>query len=79
MLVAEVKRVGGKSLATPKRSHRNAGQTAAYLLPREANEPLQTVAVGFGISRSRVWKLQQGIESAPVTSQQAHAFAKCKV
>lgn len=38
------------------RSHREAYQTAVYLLWRAANEPLQTVAIRFRISPSRISK-----------------------
>lgn len=61
------------------RSHRDAYQTAVYLLRRAANEPLQTVAVRFRISPSRVSQIQQAIEAALLTPQQVRAFAKCKV
>lgn len=61
------------------RSHRDAYQTAVYLLRRAANEPLQTVAIRFGISPSRISKIQHAIEAAPLTPQQVRVFAKCKV
>lgn len=61
------------------RSHRDAYQTAVYLLRRAANEPLHTVAVRFRISPSRVSKIQKAIEATTLSSQQQHAFAKCKV
>ena len=61
------------------RSHRDAFRTAVYLLRRAANEPLQTVAVRFRISPSRVSKIQKAIETLPLTPQQARALAKCKV
>lgn len=62
-----------------KRSHRDAYQTAVYLLRRAANESLQTVAVRFRISPSRISKIQRAIETVPRTPQQTRAFAKCKV
>jgi REP element-mobilizing transposase RayT len=61
------------------RSHREAYQTAVYLLRRAANEPLQTVAIRFRISPSRISKIQKAIEAAPLSLQQARVFAKCKV
>ena len=61
------------------RSHRDAFHTAVYLLRRAANEPLQTVAIRFRISPSRVSKIQKAIEALPLTPQQARAFVKCKV
>jgi hypothetical protein len=61
------------------RFHRDAYQTAVYLLRRAANEPLQTVAIRFGISPSRISKIQRAIEAAALTAQQARVFAKCKV
>jgi REP element-mobilizing transposase RayT len=61
------------------RSHREAYQTAVYLLRRAANEPLHTVAVRFRISPSRVSKIQTAIEATPLSSQQQRAFAKCKL
>ena len=45
----------------------------------EAIEPLQTVAVRFRISPSRISKIQNAIEEAPPSQQQARVFAKCKV
>jgi len=61
------------------RSHRAAYQTAVYLLRRAANEPLHTVAVRFRISPSRVSKIQKAMEAAPLSAQQAQAYAKCKI
>jgi hypothetical protein len=61
------------------RSHRDAYQTAVYLLRRAANEPLQTVALRFRISSSRVSKIQKAVEMVPLSPQQARVFAKCKV
>jgi putative transposase len=61
------------------RAHREAYQTAVYLLRRAANEPLQTVAVRFRISPSRISKIQNAIEEAPPSPQQARVFAQCKV
>lgn len=61
------------------RSHRDAYQTAVYLLRRAANEPLQTVAIRFRVSPSRVSKIQHAIDTAPLTIQQQQAFTLCKV
>jgi hypothetical protein len=48
-------------------------------LRRAANEPLHTVALRFRISPSRVSKIQKAMEGAPLSSQQAQAYAQCKV
>ncbi|MEK6804980.1 MAG: transposase [Nitrospirota bacterium] len=61
------------------RSHRDAYQTAVYLLRRAANEPLQTVAIRFRISPSRISKIQQGIDSRPLSPEQTVLFERCKV
>ena len=60
-------------------SHRDAYQIAVYLLRRAANEPLQTVAIRFRISPSRISKIQRGIESQPLSPQQKSLFVMCKV
>jgi putative transposase len=65
--------------AVLSRSHREAYQTAVYLLRRAANEPLQSVAIRFQISPSRVSHIQQMIESHPLSPQQQTIFAICKV
>lgn len=65
--------------AVLSRSHGDAYQTAAYLLRRAANEPLQTVAIRFGVSPSRISKIQQALDRAPLTPPQRRAFAQCKV
>ena len=65
--------------ALVRRSHAEAYQTAVWLLRRAANEPLQTVAVRFGISVSRISKIQSAIESTPLTHQQRQAMTACKV
>jgi putative transposase len=61
------------------RSHREAYQTAVYLLRRAANEPLQTVAVRFGISPSRVSKIQTALEGTPLTPAQGRVLDQCHV
>ena len=61
------------------RSHRNAYQTAVYLLRRAANEPLQTVAIRFRVSPSRISKIQHSLDSQPLSLEQLQLFAKCKV
>ena len=62
-----------------ERSHRKAYQTAVYLLRRAANESLQTVAIRFRVSPSRISKIQRAIDSQPLSLEQAQLFAKCKV
>lgn len=61
------------------RSHREGYQTAVYLLRRAANAPLQTVARRFGVSPSRVSKIQRALEAKPLTPQQRQVFVECKV
>jgi chromosomal replication initiation ATPase DnaA len=61
------------------RSHRDAYQTAVYLLRRAANEPLHTVAVRFQVSPSRISKIQQAIERNPFTPKQLQALTRCNV
>ncbi len=61
------------------RSHRDAYQTAVYLLRRAAKEPLQTVARRFRISPSRISNIQKAIERAPRSLQQTQLFATCNV
>jgi hypothetical protein len=56
-----------------------AATVAVDLLRRAANEPLHTVALRFRISPSRVSKIQKAMEGAPLSSQQAQAYAQCKV
>ena len=60
-------------------SHRDTYQTAVYLLRRAANEPLQTVAMRFRISPSRISNIQKAIERAPRSPQQTQLFATCNV
>jgi putative transposase len=61
------------------RSHRDANQTAVYVLRRAANEPLQTVARRFRISPSRISNIQKAIQRAPRSLQQTQLFATCHV
>ena len=61
------------------RTHREAYQTAVWLLRRAANEPLNRVAVRFGVSPSRISKIQDAIESTSLTPQQRVAMERCKV
>jgi REP element-mobilizing transposase RayT len=61
------------------RSHRDGYHTAVYLLRRAANEPLQTVAVRFRISPSRISKIQRAIDSQPLSPEQVQLFTQCKV
>lgn len=60
-------------------SHRDANQTAVYVLRRAANEPLQTVARRFRISPSRISNIQKAIQRAPRSLQQTQLFATCHV
>jgi putative transposase len=75
--VASTYRVGVGALLS--RSHRDAYHTAVYLLRRAANEPLQTVAIRFRVSPSRISKIQREVEGRPRTLAQTQAFTKCKV
>jgi hypothetical protein len=61
------------------RSHREAYQTAVYLLRRAENEPLETVAIRFRISPSRISKIQRDVDGRQRTPAQIQAFQKCKV
>lgn len=70
---------GIPTTAVVARTHREAYQTAVWLLRRAANEPLNTVAVRFGVSVSRISKIQAAIESTPLTLQQRQAMEQCKV
>lgn len=65
--------------AVTARQHQEAYQTGVWLLRRAGNEPLHTVAVRFGVSASRVSKIQTAFETTPHTSQQLKAMARCKV
>lgn len=65
--------------AVVARTHREAYQTAVWLLRRAANEPLNRVAVRFGVSASRISKIQDAMESPAFTPQQRAAIAQCKV
>jgi len=65
--------------AVLERRHPEAYQTAVWLLRRAGNEPLQTVAVRFGVSPSRVSKIQTALETRPFTSRQRQLMAQCKV
>lgn len=62
-----------------ERVHRDAYNTAVYLLRRAANDPLQHVAVSFRVSPSRISKIQRMVESRPLTPEQVNAFTRCKV
>lgn len=75
--VAEV--YGISTTAMVGRTHREAYYTAVWLLRRAANEPLNRVAVRFGVSASRISKIQDVVESRPLTPQQRAAIAQCKV
>lgn len=61
------------------RLHRDAYQPAVYLLRRAVNESLQTVAIRFRVSPSRISKIQRAIDIHPLSPQQQALFVKCKV
>ena len=65
--------------AVLSRTHREAYQTAVWLLRRAANEPLNMVAVRFGVSASWISKIQDAIESKTLTPHQRQAMKQCKV
>ncbi len=78
--MTRVARVYGISPTTGVgRTHREAYYTAVWLLRRAANEPLNMVAVRFGVSPSRISKIQDAIESTPLTPQRRQAMEQCKV
>lgn len=70
---------GISTAAMVARTHREAYQTAVWLLRRAANEPLNLVAVRFGVSASRISKIQDSVESTPLTPQQQTVMERCKV
>lgn len=70
---------GISTTAMVARTHREAYQTAVWLLRRAPNEPLNMVAVRFGVSASRISKIQDTIESTSLTPQQQTAMERCKV
>jgi putative transposase len=79
-IMTRIAAVYGVSLtAVATRHHREAYHTAVWLLRRAANEPLRTVAGRFGVSPSRISKIQEACESVPPTLQQRQALAECKV
>ena len=75
--VAALYQVPLNSLVKDTRSE--AAKTAVYLLRRAVNEPLQTVAVRFGVSPSRVSQIQRAIEERPLTDQQRQVLTECKL
>lgn len=50
-----------------KCSHRETYYTAVWVLRRAGNDPLNMIAVRFGVFASRVSKIQNAIESRPLT------------
>ena len=64
--------------AVTARRHQEAYHTAVWLLRRAGNEPLNTVAIRFGVSPSRVSKIQASLEVIPLTAQRRQAMTKCK-
>lgn len=75
--VATLYRVSLTSLVKDTRGE--AAKTAVYLLRRAVYEPLQTVAVRFGVSPSRVSQIQRVIEEGPITDQQRQVLTECKL
>jgi hypothetical protein len=65
--------------AVTARRHQEAYQTAVWLLRRVGNEPLHAVAVRFGVSPSRVSKIQTALDTTSLTSHQRQAVERCKV
>lgn len=65
--------------AVMARRSQEAYQTAVWLLRRAGNEPLQTVAVRFGVSASRVSKIHAALDRTTPTPQQRQALNQCKV
>lgn len=65
--------------ALVKDTRSEAAKTAVYLLRRAVNEPLQTVAVRFGVSPSRVSQIQRTIEAGALTDQQRQVLTECKL
>ena len=79
-ILERVAAVYGLSTTTlTARRHQEAYHTAVWLLRRAGNEPLNTVAIRFGVSPSRVSKIQASLETTPLTSQQRRAVTKCTV
>ena len=75
--VATLYQIPLTSLVKDTRSE--AAKTAVYLLRRAVNEPLQTVAVRFGVSPSRVSQIQRTIEDGALTDQQRQVLTECKL
>lgn len=79
-ILARVAAVYGLSpTAVTTRRHQEAYHTAVWLLRRAGNEPLNTVAIRFGVSPSRVSKIQASLEVRPLTAQQRRAVTQCQV
>ena len=70
---------GISTSAIVTRTHREGYHTAVWLLRRAANEPLNTVAIRFGVSASRISKIQDALESTPLTELQQLAMTECRV
>ena len=76
-------RVGEVYALTPEklctRAHSEAYQCAAWLLRREANEPLGQVAARFGVSPSRISHIQRALETQALNRRQTQAKKQCEV
>ena len=75
--VGEVYALTPQELCT--RAHSEAYQCAAWLLRREANEPLGQVAARFGVSPSRISHIQRALETQALNRRQIQAKNQCEV
>lgn len=79
-VVARVAAVYGLTVrALLTRGHAEAYCSAAWLLRRAANEPLARVAKRFGVSPSRISKIQRAAECTVPSSQRRQAMQQCQV
>ncbi|MGH7251326.1 MAG: REP-associated tyrosine transposase [Nitrospiraceae bacterium] len=62
-----------------ERVHTEAYYSAAWLLRRSANEPLALVARRFGVSPSRISKIQRAVECTIPSPQRRRAMRECQV
>lgn len=75
--VAAVYGVNARDMLT--RIHTEAYCSAAWLLRRSANEPLALVARRFGVSPSRISKIQRTVERTIPSPQRRRAMRECQV
>ena len=75
--VAAVYGVNVRAMLT--RFHPEAYCSAAWLLRRSANEPLALVARRFGVSPSRISKIQRAAECTAPSPQRRQAMHECQV